>query len=241
MKFNALRKNWERFATKDPLFFIASHPGKESGRWEPEEFFATGRVEVDDMLTHVVEVGDCGRAAALDFGCGFGRISRALSEHFDSVTGVDVAEPMIAGAREHNSDRTNCQFVLNTREDLSLFADGTFDLVFTVAVLQHMEPQYSTGYMTEFVRVAKPGGIVAFQIPDPLKYQQLKLALPDPVVAFGRRLRRPRGPLMEMYGLSRDQVEAAVGAAGGRIVSATVKNSSPECPGKLYVCRKEAA
>lgn len=241
MKFDDLRKNWEQFAKTDPLFFIASHPGKDSGRWEPEEFFATGRIEVDDMMSHVIEVGDCGRAKALDFGCGFGRISRALAEHFDSVTGVDVAAPMIEGAREHNRDQPKCEFVLNTGQDLSLFADGSFDLVFTVAVLQHMEPQYSLGYMTEFVRVAKPGGIVAFQVPDPLKYQQLKLSLPDPVVAFGRRLRRPRGPLMEMYGLSRDQVEAAVRNRGGQIVSATEKNSSPTHPGMLYVCRKEPA
>jgi hypothetical protein len=46
---------------------------------------------------------------------------------------------------------------------------------------------------------------------------------------------------MEMYGLSREQVDAAVRAAGGQIVSATQKNSSPTCPGMLYVCRKDAA
>ena len=241
MKFKGLRRNWEEFATTDPLFAIASVPGKEGGRWDPEDFLATGRVEVAELMSHIADLGDCGHEAALDFGCGYGRLTQALAPHFDSVTGVDVATAMIEGAEEFNRHGPKCRFVMNPGEDLSLFADGSFDLVFTLAVLQHMEPRYSLRYLGEFFRVAKPDGIVAFQIPQPVKYQALKLALPDPLVAAGRRLRRPRGPLMEMYGLSPAQVEAAITAAGGHIVRATPKNSAPTRPGTLYLCRRDAA
>lgn len=240
MKFKALRRNWEEFATTDPLFAIASHPGKEGGRWDPEDFLATGRDQVDDLMSQIADLGGCGHETALDFGCGYGRLSQALAQYFDSVTGVDVATAMIEGAEEFNRQGSKCRFVVNARDDLSLFEDASFDLVFTLAVLQHMEPQYSLGYLGEFFRVAKPGGIVAFQIPHPLKYQALKLALPDPVVTAGRRLRLQRGPVMEMYGLPAAQVKAAVTAAGGSVVRTTPKNSAPTCPGTLYFCRRGA-
>src|SRR4051812_11357495 len=151
-------------------------------------------------MTHVESVGDCGRDAALDFGCGFGRLTQALADHFHSVIGVDVATPMIDGANQHNQVGARCQYVHNDGEDLSTFEDESFDLVFTLAVLQHMAPRYSRRYLAEFFRVTKPGAIVAFQVPGYVKGQRLKEVLPDSVLSLGRRMRGHRGPTMQMYG-----------------------------------------
>jgi SAM-dependent methyltransferase len=49
--------------------------------------------------------------------------------------------------------------------DLSLFAEATFDFVYTTLVLQHMPPSLSTLYIRELVRVLAPGGLLVFQLP----------------------------------------------------------------------------
>jgi hypothetical protein len=44
--------------------------------------------------------------------------------------------------REFNRHGDRCRYHVNARNDLSLFADDTFDLVLTLIVLQHMQPKY---------------------------------------------------------------------------------------------------
>ena len=44
------------------------------------------------------------RGRALDFGCGAGRLTRALAARFESVVGVDVADAMLDKARALNAD-----------------------------------------------------------------------------------------------------------------------------------------
>jgi SAM-dependent methyltransferase len=64
---------------------------------------------------------------ALDFGCGAGRSTRFLLElGFDSVVGVDIAEHMVAQARERDPQG---EYRLVPDGDLSELAPGTFDLV----------------------------------------------------------------------------------------------------------------
>jgi SAM-dependent methyltransferase len=63
---------------------------------------------------------------ALDFGCGAGRSTRLLRRYGFEVIGVDIAEPMIARARE--ADPTG-DYRLVGRGDLSGLAAAGFDLV----------------------------------------------------------------------------------------------------------------
>jgi SAM-dependent methyltransferase len=135
------------------------------------------------------------RGRALDFGCGVGRLTQALSRRFHQCDGVDIAPSMIKLARKYVrpwrrlwsevgrllSGRPqwadcwagvvrvlkgpNCRFVLNASNDLALFGDDTFDFIYSSLVLQHMKPEYSQNYIKEFLRVLAPGGLAVFQIP----------------------------------------------------------------------------
>src|SRR5260370_760331 len=58
-----------------------------------------------------------------------------------------------------------CRFVVHDANDLALFHEDTFDLIYTSLVLQHMRPEYSLNYIKEFLRVLAPGGLIIFQIP----------------------------------------------------------------------------
>ena len=64
-----------------------------------------------------------GRAEFLDFGCGVGRISRVLMQHFSDGFGIDVSETMIEKAKAFSaSDPGQARYIKNTRGDLSLIA-----------------------------------------------------------------------------------------------------------------------
>jgi SAM-dependent methyltransferase len=130
-----------------------------------EQFFATGVLEVEQLIAEIESL--CLRPRyerALDFGCGVGRITQALATRYDLVDGVDIADSMVATAREL-AGTARCVYHVNPRLDLSLFEDGVFDLVYSNITLQHMEPAYAKIYVREFLRVARPGGLVVFQLP----------------------------------------------------------------------------
>ena len=72
---------------------------------------------------------------------------------------------MIRSARELNVDRPKRCFLVNVAPDLALFEAGTFDFVLSLIVLQHMPSgQAAPGYLAEFLRVLRPGGLLVFQI-----------------------------------------------------------------------------
>ncbi len=165
-KFRTLAKNWEAFGDTDPLFGVLSDPTKFGGKWDAGEFFASGHAHVQKLLRTLTdarasfEPGSC-----LDFGCGVGRLSVPLSESFSRTVGVDVARPMIEAARRYAPPGARCEFVVNRDPDLRRFQSATFDVVHSCLVLQHIPPEISIGYIAEFFRVCKPGGLVVFQVP----------------------------------------------------------------------------
>jgi SAM-dependent methyltransferase len=157
---------WEDWARADPYWAILSDPDRKGGKWELEEFYRSGVEEVARVLGQIDERQlEVARGRCLDFGCGAGRLSQALAEKFERVDGVDISETMIRLANERNRYGERCTFHLNTRPDLSLFGNGTFDFVFTTLVLQHNPPPVAEGYIRELVRVLAPGGVAVFDMP----------------------------------------------------------------------------
>jgi SAM-dependent methyltransferase len=156
---------WERAAQSDPLWAILSDPSKRGRKWQVEDFFETGRREISLLLYQLHRLGHFpGTGRALDFGCGIGRLTQALASTFDEVVGVDVSKTMIQIANTVNPYPT-VRFVLNQSDSLSVFGAGEFDFVYSDIVLQHLEPQLSKKYLSEFVRVLAPEGVAVFQLP----------------------------------------------------------------------------
>src|SRR5262245_1965673 len=86
------RTAWDAVGRTNPLGAILTRDGA-LGEWALDEFWQTGRDEVARFLQERARVAaNAPTTRALDFGCGVGRISRALSGYCDHVTGVDVAE-----------------------------------------------------------------------------------------------------------------------------------------------------
>jgi SAM-dependent methyltransferase len=168
MKLEDLERHWQAFGEQDPLWAILSLAGKRGRGWDVDEFLATGRAEVgfvmDRLAEHAIEVD---RNRALDFGCGVGRLTLLLADHFTRCDGIDLARSMIEQARTLNRLGDRVRYHHSAAQDLRMFSTSSFDFVLALLVLQHMEATLMRGYLGEFVRLLRPRGVCYFNIPEP--------------------------------------------------------------------------
>lgn len=93
-------------------------------------------------------------ATVLDFGCGPGFLAGQVCPLAREVIAVDVSGGTLACARVLHPGPA---YRLNRGGELPV-ADATIDLVYSIAVLQHIDPADWPAYFDEFVRVLRPGG-----------------------------------------------------------------------------------
>jgi ubiquinone/menaquinone biosynthesis C-methylase UbiE len=171
--FQTHKQNWEDLAKVDPLWAIYSDPKRRYGKWNLEEFYSTGEKDVAGVLEVAARLGHpAAWESALDFGCGIGRLTRALGRRFQHCVGVDISAAMIHRARELNSTSHNCRFVVNDENSLKAFADDSFDMIYTKWVLQHLPGKpLIKHYVAEFIRTIKKNGLLVFQIRTNLSFK----------------------------------------------------------------------
>jgi SAM-dependent methyltransferase len=154
-----MRADWNYRAGEDANYYVAF------GRREQEdaEFFATAAGVVNGLEMDLARFP--GRDAALEIGCGPGRLMRPLSRHFKEIHGVDISDAMIALARERLRHTPNAFPHHSSGSDLKLFPDEKFDYVYSYAVFQHIpSAEVVFQYLREARRVLKTGGILRCQI-----------------------------------------------------------------------------
>jgi SAM-dependent methyltransferase len=221
------RSDWEDLAELDPEWAIASTPGSRYGGWDEDAFLERGERAVAKVMAAGERLArPVGRASALDFGCGLGRLTRALAARFGEVVGVDISERMITGARRLHESVPNASFIVNAEPHLEVFPSDRFDLVYAKLVLGH-QPTVAVAldYVGELVRVLRPGGLLAFGAPS-------KLALRNRIQAqrrlYGvlRRLGMPRDFLyrrlrlhpIRLIAIPEDRVGTVLRATGATLL-----------------------
>lgn len=232
-------RDWNDLANVDAMWAVLSHPGMEHGNWNEGDFFRTGIEEIAEVRGMLTTLGftEC-PDSALDFGCGLGRLTVALRQFCREVIGVDVSSAMIERAR---SLHTQCEFVHNPHSDLRVFSPQRFDLIYSRRVLQHQPSAAGIlRYVSEFVRVLKPGGIAAFQIPSRVPWHH-RLQPRRRVYGLLRALGFSPQLLyswnfhpMRMTAVPEHEVRAVVERAGGRILQIAPDNSCPGDESRFY-------
>jgi ubiquinone/menaquinone biosynthesis C-methylase UbiE len=175
-----IQKNWDDLGKRDPLGVIktgVSKEGvwesKEGGKWDILDFFQTGVEEVDSLIKQIEQLNlKPAHKKALDFGCGVGRVTQALSKYFETVDGVDIAPSMIELANTYNKTENRVHFYVNNEDSLAIFNDNAYDFIYSVEVFQHMHPRYQEKYLTELLRILSPEGLLVFELPS--EYESLK-------------------------------------------------------------------
>jgi SAM-dependent methyltransferase len=102
---------------------------------------------------------------ALDVGAGTGRLAARLAGHGLRVAAADPFPAMLERLRRRDP---RIETVV-ARGDALPFADGAFDLAYSVAVMHHIaDPRRVRGAIAEMVRVTRPGGRVLIWDHNPL-------------------------------------------------------------------------
>ena len=230
MALKHVRKTYEKLGESDPLYAVLSFREARGNKWDPDAFFERGRKEIETTIRQLGELGlEPANGRALDFGCGVGRLTQALCEHFDEVTGVDISSSMVAAAERYNRHSGRCHYLVNTSDDLAQLDDATFDFIYSNIALQHSPPDAARRYIAEFFRLLKPGGIARFQMPsgprhDPGTWSEKLYALRrGPLRRLWKRL-RGKAPV-EIHYLNRGVVEEIIARSGGRLVDVRVDGS----------------
>jgi SAM-dependent methyltransferase len=135
----------------------------------------------------------------------------------------------------------NVEFVLNSRADLGMFESGSFDLVYSSIVLQHLRSETEIErFIAELVRVTAADGLAVFQVPNEISFRY-RLQPRRRAYAVLRRVgvsseslyRRGLNPI-QVRALAEPRVRDVVEAAGGRVEHVVADDSVPPLTSNRY-------
>ena len=126
---------------------------------------------LDDLELTAVERYGRGKDI-LEAGCGTGLLLERAQRFAKTATGVDISAGMLAKARERG-----LQVAQGSVTQLP-YDDESFDLVYSVKVLAHIEDIETA--MSEMARVTRPGGYVLAEFYNPRSLRYLIKSLKSP-------------------------------------------------------------
>lgn len=116
----------------------------------------------DEVIGVLADWGVLGQQRdALELGCGIGRLMVPLCAHVRSVVGTDVSSGMISAAVRRLEGLSNASVQLTTGHDLSAFATGSRDLVYSVDTFPYLVLSGHAlveRHFQEIARVLRPAG-----------------------------------------------------------------------------------
>ena len=214
-------RDWNALARVDPYWAVLTHD-EFSGPVAADDdrlnaFLESGRVHVAQVWAAVESAfgGPFSPERALDFGCGVGRVAFPLAARCGSVVGLDVADLMLVRARElcERLGVRNVQFV--KADDNLSHLDGTFDLVHSSIVFQHIAPARGLRLIEQLISRLTENGVgvlhVLYYNPDMASVQARLMK------RVWRKLKRPfrRRPQMQMNAYPLNDVFRIIQEAGG--------------------------
>ena len=245
-------KAWERWGAIQPYWAVCSESRFSSATISDSalrEFFDSGEEHVDRIFRTVEEHLDRNfkPRAALDFGCGVGRIVIPLAKRCERVLGIDISETMLAEARG-NLDARGIRNVelLKSDDDLSQIRPG-YDFLHSYIVFQHIPQGRGLRITCKLLEGLQPGGIgvlhYVFLNRAPLHVWASKWVRKNVPLSHGvmnlLRGRSWRHPLIQMNAYSFTSVFAVLYEAGGAGVYSEFTNHDGYI-GAIVFFRKEA-
>ena len=234
---------WERWGELDPYYGVLSFAEyrRDSLERNKAAFFASGARDIGQTLGDAERFfGPTPRGRALDFGCGVGRLVLELASRFDETVGLDVSPSMLAEARR------NCAHLpavtLHLSDDTLASLEGSFDLIHSYNVLQHIPVGRGLALTDRLLRAGRPGGVAM------LHYSLRRTLPPLRALAYAVKHHVPLGrqamnvlqgrpydlPVMAMSNYPLDAVMACFERNGYRDVVARPERHATALTARVY-------
>jgi len=152
-----MKEEWNRRLELDADFWMAEWP--ES----PEAWTASGERDFHALVCEEMREKGAG-VRVLEYGCGTGRLTQVAARYFGLVRGVDISDTAISNARSRLSSFTNVSLSTCDGTTLSGEASASYDLIFSYAVLNHLNSTVLASVLGEMVRVLEVGGRLSLHL-----------------------------------------------------------------------------
>jgi SAM-dependent methyltransferase len=150
--------DWRELGATQPYWGVLTQPDYRTENLTPanlEAFYATGAEHIRDIVRRLkAATGKQAGGRALDFGCGAGRLTEAMTAYAKSVTGFDISPGMLAEARKRGGKATYVETLPH----------GPFDWINSFIVLQHIPPARGLALIEDLLARLAPGGLVSLHV-----------------------------------------------------------------------------
>lgn len=102
--------------------------------------------------------------SVLDFGCGCGRILRALHTTYPDlkISGSDIDTEAITYCKQYLGEIGT--FLVNRAEAPSFFTENSFDFIYGISVFTHLPEPLQLEWLSDLQRISKPGAYLILTI-----------------------------------------------------------------------------
>lgn len=157
-------RDWEHFGHKDPHWGVLADERFHRDKLDEaalDEFYATGEEYIQWVFDTVQSKIDehFSPIRSLDFGCGVGRLVIPLARRSKESVGVDISDGMLAEARAYIEKKGIGNITLAKSSDTLSSVTGTFDLVNSYIVLQHISANRGLLIFKRLLELLNKGGI----------------------------------------------------------------------------------
>ncbi len=164
---NTTDTDWAKWGAQNPFFGVISNVrfSKENIQNSRADFYQSGEEQCAMFLAQAEDaIGKVNHDRALDFGCGTGRLALPLARRFSHVTAMDIADGMIDEARAEaaRANILNVEFVKS--DDELKKATGSYDLVHTYIVLQHIPTVRGMAIISRLLDLVAINGVAMIQV-----------------------------------------------------------------------------
>ena len=166
--FDHIQSTWRSLGETQPLWSVLSldeYRGEEEAA--TDAFYASGSTTTLQLLHTLKRNGiDLDSLhTCLEFGCGLGRVTNWLSEHFNQVYAYDISSSHLAQAKDLQSEKhRNIEWLqLHVLDDLNNLKPA--DLIYSIIVLQHNPPPLIGRTIEALLKTLNKGGVAVFQVP----------------------------------------------------------------------------
>jgi 2-polyprenyl-3-methyl-5-hydroxy-6-metoxy-1,4-benzoquinol methylase len=168
--FARVQRVWQGLGESEAHWSVATLDDFRPDKIEQslETFFATGERDIHQLWCTLSRCGIDTAAirSAMDFGCGVGRLSVALSRRLSEVHAVDVSQGHLDHAMAAVSSRGRNVVAFHAIRTIdAVNALPKVDLVFSVIVLQHNPPPVMKVLFTALLKRLNSKGVAVVQMP----------------------------------------------------------------------------